>query len=83
MRKRRKDRALRKRVAERPCLICGRSPCDPHHFPVRQSHGGQDTQDNMVPLCRIHHSAYHDGDHQVMELVEQAAPRYFDALTTD
>lgn len=79
---RRKDKAVRRAVAEKPCLLCGAVPSDPHHFPVRRSHGGTDTPDNMIPLCRYHHMRFHDGDETVVELVRQAAPTYFDALTT-
>ena len=83
MSKRRKDKGLRRAVAERPCLLCGAVPSDPHHHPLRRSHGGTDAPDNLVPLCRFHHMAFHDGDHQVIELVRQAAPAYFHANATD
>jgi 5-methylcytosine-specific restriction endonuclease McrA len=32
---------------------------DPHHV-LRRSQGGQDTLDNLVTLCRAHHSAVHE-----------------------
>lgn len=69
-------RRQRRIVSEKPCLICGRTPCDPHHY-IRQSHGGTDDPKNLVPLCREHHRAYHDGDHQIAELLEAVAPHYF------
>ena len=73
-----KSRHNRRTVASRSCLVCGRSPCDPHHHPVRVSHGGKDSLDNMVPLCREHHRAFHDGEHQIIADVEAAAPLYFE-----
>ena len=75
-----KSRKLRRTVSERACIICGASPCDPHHHPVRVSHGGRDTLDNMVPLCHPHHRAYHDGDEAVKAALAQAAPIYFKSL---
>jgi len=48
---------------------------------VRVSQGGRDTLDNLVPLCRTHHSAWHDGEEWVIEAVEAAAPLYFATLT--
>lgn len=32
---------------------------DPHHI-LRRSQGGPDTADNLVALCRVHHSFVHD-----------------------
>jgi 5-methylcytosine-specific restriction endonuclease McrA len=41
-----------------PEIMCwGR--LDPHHI-LRRSQGGQDTPDNLVTLCRAHHSAVHE-----------------------
>lgn len=64
-------------VSERGCLVCGHTPCDPHHYPVRASHGGKDSEDNLVPLCRLHHSAFHDGDEWVIDTVRRNAEHYF------
>jgi len=41
-----------------PCLACGVSPCDAHHVTTRKS-GGGDVPENVMPLCRAHHSLWH------------------------
>jgi hypothetical protein len=48
-------------VAERPCLLCGRKPSDPHHLGFMQPRAlGRKTSDEfVVPLCRTHHRAAH------------------------
>jgi hypothetical protein len=48
-------------VAGRPCLICGRSPSDPHHLRFTQSRAlGRKVSDEFtVPLCRGHHREVH------------------------
>jgi 5-methylcytosine-specific restriction endonuclease McrA len=39
------------------CMACGRrGPLDLHHV-VKRSQGGQDTVENIVPLCRRCHDA--------------------------
>ena len=42
--------------AGRACEFCGcrKGPIDPHHV-VARSHGGADTWDNLIALCRVHH----------------------------
>jgi len=75
-----KSRKIRKMVSERACLVCGTFPCDPHHYPLRVSHGGRDTLDNMVPLCHTHHRMFHDGEEWVIKAVEAAAPAYFEVI---
>lgn len=42
--------------AGRACELCGcqKGPIDPHHVKAR-SHGGADTWDNVIALCRVHH----------------------------
>jgi hypothetical protein len=51
-------------IREQACLVCGTSPCDPHHlnFKGNQSGGmGLKTSDyRTIPLCRIHHNEYHN-----------------------
>lgn len=37
------------------CLVCFKSPCDPCHIKTRGS-GGHDKPDNIIPLCRKHHT---------------------------
>ncbi len=39
-----------------PCVVCGRTPCDPHHEPT-VARGGLD--ENTLPLCREHHDERH------------------------
>jgi hypothetical protein len=45
-------------VRDLPCLCCGESPCDAHHVTTRGA-GGQDTPENLMPLCREHHTLWH------------------------
>src|SRR5260221_125866 len=46
-------------VAQRPCLVCGRKPSDPHHLGFTQPRAlGRKVSDEFaVPLCRGHHPA--------------------------
>lgn len=37
------------------CLACNRRGCDPAHIKSRGS-GGDDVYENVMPLCRIHHT---------------------------
>ena len=41
------------------CEVCNKSyPSDPHHLtPIGA--GGNDTDDNVIPLCRHHHAEFH------------------------
>ena len=56
-----RDKEHRRFVAQQPCLICGRQPCDAHHLRFAQSRGlGQKVSDEFtVPLCRAHHRDVH------------------------
>ena len=52
-------------VAQQPCLVCGRSPSDPHHlrFTQRRALGRKVSDEFTVPLCRGHHrEVHHSGD---------------------
>ena len=52
-----------------PCVVCsqgtyheetGESLCDPHHVKARGMGGGQARDmENVVPLCRRHHTLVH------------------------
>ena len=55
--KRLRDKAHLKFVASQPCLICGRSPSDPHHLRFAQPRaiGLKVSDEFTVPLCRGHH----------------------------
>jgi hypothetical protein len=48
-------------VAQQPCLICGRTPSDPHHlrFAQQRALGRKVSDEFVVPLCRSHHRALH------------------------
>jgi hypothetical protein len=48
-------------VSSQPCIICGRTPADPHHLRFAQSRGlGRKVSDEwVVPLCRGHHRDVH------------------------
>jgi hypothetical protein len=56
-----RDREHVRYVAKQPCLICGRSPSDPHHLRFVQSRAlGRKVSDEFtVPLCRGHHREVH------------------------
>jgi len=56
-----RDREHVRYVAGQPCLICGRSPSDPHHLRFTQSRAlGRKVSDEFtVPLCRGHHREVH------------------------
>jgi hypothetical protein len=59
--KRLRDRQHLRFIANQPCLVCGREPCDPHHLRFAQPRGlGQKVSDEFtVPLCRAHHRELH------------------------
>jgi hypothetical protein len=48
-------------VIKQPCLICGRTPSDPHHLRFAQHRAlGRTVSDEFtVPLCRGHHREVH------------------------
>ena len=72
--KRIKNQDLIKVVQQKGCLICGQSPNDAHHVTSKGA-GGGDTECNLMPLCRWHHSKIHSqGIYLFMlthEIVEQ------------
>ena len=57
-----RDKAHLRFVASQPCLLCGRSPSDPHHLRFAQPRAmGRKTSDEfVVPLCRAHHRQNHE-----------------------
>ncbi len=60
-----RDRDHVRYVAQQPCLICGRRPCDAHHLRFTQSRAlGRKVSDEFtVSLCRGHHrEVHHCGD---------------------
>jgi len=48
-------------VAEQPCLVCQRSPCDAHHIKFAEplALGRKVSDEFTVPLCRDHHQQLH------------------------
>jgi hypothetical protein len=48
-------------VAQQPCLVCARTPSDPHHlrFAQQRALGRKVSDEFVVPLCRSHHRALH------------------------
>jgi hypothetical protein len=56
-----RNKAHLRYVAQRPCLLCGRKPSDPHHLRFAQPRAlGRKVSDEFaVPLCRIHHRLVH------------------------
>jgi len=59
--KRLRDKAHLKFVVSQPCLVCGRSPSDPHHlrFVQPRALGLKVSDEFTVPLCRGHHRELH------------------------
>ena len=59
--KRLRDKAHLKFVASQPCLVCSRSPSDPHHLRFAQPRaiGLKVSDEFTVPLCRGHHRELH------------------------
>lgn len=41
------------------CIVCGAPNPQPHHVSTKGS-GGQDTADNLMPLCFREHRLWHD-----------------------
>jgi hypothetical protein len=56
-----RDKEHRKFVMRQACLVCGRSPSDPHHLRFTQPRAlGRTVSDEfLVPICRIHHRELH------------------------
>jgi hypothetical protein len=48
-------------VAQQACLVCGRTPSDPHHLRFAQARalGRKVSDEFVVPLCRGHHREVH------------------------
>jgi hypothetical protein len=59
--RRTRDRAHVRYVAMQPCIVCGRTPSDPHHLRFAQSRAlSRKVSDEFtVPLCRGHHREVH------------------------
>ena len=57
--KRSKNSALLEDVRSCPCLICRGRDSDAHHIRTRGA-GGGDNWWNVIPLCRAHHTEWHN-----------------------
>jgi hypothetical protein len=57
----RRDKDHLRFVAKQACLICGRTPADPHHirFAQLRALGRKVSDEFCVPLCRGHHREPH------------------------
>jgi hypothetical protein len=57
-----RDKDHRKFVATQPCLVCGRTPADPHHLRFAQPRAlSRKVSDEFtVPVCRLHHRELHN-----------------------
>jgi hypothetical protein len=56
-----RDKEHRKFISRLACLVCGRTPSDPHHLRFLQPRalGRRVSDEFTVPLCRIHHRELH------------------------
>jgi hypothetical protein len=56
-----RDKTHLRFVAQQPCVVCGRQPCDAHHLRFAQSQGMslKVSDEFTVPLCRVHHRELH------------------------
>jgi ERF superfamily len=56
-----RDKDHRKFVSLQPCVVCGRTPADPHHlrFAQPRAMSRKVSDEFTVPVCRIHHRELH------------------------
>jgi ERF superfamily len=56
-----RDRDHIRSIVQKPCLVCGRRPSDPHHLRFAQSRAlsSKVSDQFTVPLCRGHHRELH------------------------
>jgi ERF superfamily protein len=56
-----RDKEHRKFVSRQACLVCGRTPSDPHHLTFVQPRalGHRVSDEFTVPVCRVHHRELH------------------------
>ena len=52
------DRKLLDSFHLKSCIVCGKRGCDPCHI-MSVGAGGDDVLDNLMPLCRLHHTEQH------------------------
>jgi hypothetical protein len=58
---RERDRDHLRFVAAQPCIVCGRTPSDPHHikFAEQRAMARKVSDRFTVPICRLHHRELH------------------------
>jgi len=56
-----REKEHRKFVSNQPCIVCGRTPVDPHHLRFAQPRalGRKVSDEFVVPVCRLHHREVH------------------------
>jgi hypothetical protein len=56
-----RDKEHCKFVSRQPCVVCGRTPADPHHlrFAEPRALGRKVSDEYTVPVCRTHHRELH------------------------
>jgi hypothetical protein len=56
-----RDREHTRFVSRQPCVVCGRTPADPHHLRFAQPRalGRKVSDEYTVPVCRTHHRELH------------------------
>jgi hypothetical protein len=56
-----RDKDHRRFVSMQPCLVCGRTPADPHHlrFAQPRAMSRKVSDEFTVPVCRLHHRELH------------------------
>jgi hypothetical protein len=54
-------------VIRQACLVCGRTPSDPHHLTFTQPRalGRRVSDEFIVPVCRMHHRELHRSGNEV------------------
>ena len=62
-----RDRDHIRSIIQKPCLVCGRRPSDPHHLRFAQSRAlsSKVSDQFTVPLCRGHHRELHRSGDEV------------------
>lgn len=52
------NKKLMNEIKRLRCVICDFTPCDSDHITTKGA-GGDDTKDNLWPLCHVHHVERH------------------------
>jgi len=53
------NRKLIEEAKEAPCIACGVMPAGDAHHVTSVKTGGDDVVNNLIPLCRGHHTEFH------------------------